>query len=54
MFYKKIDEETADIKYGFKEIDKSKVEKIEDVSNNEDESEENFCKKLWNFIFCNK
>ena len=51
---KKIDEETADIKYGFKEIDKSKVEKIEDVSNNEDESEENFCKKLWNFIFCNK
>ncbi len=51
---KKIDEETADIKYGFKEIDKSKVEKIEDVSNNEDESDESFCKKIWNFIFCNK
>lgn len=49
-FIKKIDEETADIKYGFKEIDTSKVGKLEDVSNNEDD--EGICKKIFNFLFC--
>ena len=47
-FIKKIDEETSDIKYGFKEIDISKVGKMEDVSNNEDD--ENICRKILNSI----
>ena len=51
-FIKKIDEETADIKYGFKEIDISKVGKMEDVSNNEDKSDESICRKIFNFLFC--
>ena len=49
-FIKKIDEETADIKYGFKEIDISKVGKLEDVSNNE--NDESICRKIFNFLFC--
>ena len=51
-FIKKIDEETADIKYGFKEIDTSKVGKMEDVSNNE--NDESFCKKYFNSILNEK
>ena len=51
-FIKKIDEETADIKYGFKEIDISKVGKLEDVSNNE--NDEIICRKILNSIFGKK
>jgi hypothetical protein len=47
-FIKKIDEETSDIKYGFKEIDISKAGKTEDVSNNE--GDENICRKILNSI----